>query len=146
MDTIVTRYQAAMVHKSADELAALYAEDAVHEIPFTVPGFPPRFEGREAVRAAYAAMWKASPAVIERVESLAVHEATAPGVIIVEQVAIGRVGADGPQFSVPGLLVLHVVDGLIVRCRDYMDGLAVDRARNRASVTAGAEPREQPLA
>ena len=53
MQATVTRYQQAMRRKSADDLAELYAADAVHEIPFQVPGFPPRFEGREQVRAAY---------------------------------------------------------------------------------------------
>jgi ketosteroid isomerase-like protein len=118
-----------MLRKSADALADLYAEDAVHEIPFALPGFPPRFEGREAVRAAYGAMWKKSPVVIERVDSVAVYQATDPEVVIVEQVTVGGTGPGGPRFSMPSLLVLRVRNGLIVQCRDYMDGLAVSRAR-----------------
>jgi uncharacterized protein len=129
VESIVVRYQEAMLHKSADALADLYAEDAVHEIPFAVPGFPPRFEGREAIRAAYRAMWDKSPALIERVDSVAVYQATDPEVVVVEQVAVGGMGPGGPRFSMPGLLVLRVRDGLIVQCRDYMDGLALSRAR-----------------
>ena len=129
MRAIVTKYHEAMCRKSADDLAALYAEDAVHEIPFTVPGFPARFEGREAVRAGYGGMWDASPVIVERVETVAAHEAAGGEVIVVEQVAHGRAGTAGPQFSVPSLLVLRIRDGLIVHCRDYMDGLAVAMAR-----------------
>ncbi|MFI9722885.1 nuclear transport factor 2 family protein [Streptomyces sp. NPDC052396] len=46
---------------SVDDLADLYAPDAVHEFPFTAPGFPPRFEGRDQIRDAYRAAWSASP-------------------------------------------------------------------------------------
>jgi uncharacterized protein len=99
------------------------------EIPFTVPGFPPRFEGREAVRAAYAAMWDASPVVIDDVETTTLHQTSEDGVVIVEQVAHGHIGKSGPAFRVPSLLVLRIHDGLIAHCRDYMDGLAVAMAR-----------------
>lgn len=125
---IVERYQRAMCRKSADELAALYAVDAVHEIPFQVPGFPPRFEGREEIRAGYAARWGATPVVIERVETTALHESDGQGTVVVEQVAHGRARLDGPAFSVPSVLVLRIRDGVIVWCRDYMDGLAVASA------------------
>ncbi|MGC5413307.1 nuclear transport factor 2 family protein, partial [Streptomyces sp. DT225] len=57
---VLTRYYQAMIDKSPDALADLYAVDAVHEFPFASPGFPPRFEGREAVRAGYRAAWGAS--------------------------------------------------------------------------------------
>jgi len=132
MEAIVSSYHQAMRHKSADELAALYAEDAVHEIPFKVPGFPPRFEGREAIRAAYHAMWSASPVVIDRVETTAMHRTADEEVCVVEQTAHGHVGTAGPTaptFSVPSLLVLRVRNGLIIQCRDYMDGLAIAKAR-----------------
>ena len=118
-----------MRRKSADALAELYAEDAVHEIPFTVPGFPPRFEGREAIRAAYAALWDAGPALVDRVETTGLHETSEGGVVVVEQVAHGRIGESDRTFSVPSLLVLRIENGLIVHCRDYMDGLAVAMAR-----------------
>lgn len=125
MSEVVIRYQEAMVNKSAEDLAALYAESAVHEIPFAIPGFPPRFEGRDAIRAAYGAMWKASPVVVERIEQMAVHLGADPEVVVVEQTAVGSVGPDGPRFRLPSLLVLHIKDGEIVHCRDYMDGLAI---------------------
>lgn len=128
METVVRRYQQAMCRKSADELAELYAVDAVHEIPFQVPGFPPRFAGREQIRAGYAARWGATPVVIERVETTNLHRADDGETVVVEQVAHGRARPDGPAFGVPSLLVLRIRDGLIVACRDYMDGLAVASA------------------
>ncbi len=133
MFDVVARYHEAMVKKSADDLAALYAESAVHEIPFSVPGFPPRFEGREAIRAGYGAMWDASPVVVERMDEVVIHLGADPDVVIVEQTAVGGIGPDGPRFRLPSLLVLHIEDGRIVRCRDYMDGLAITGLRPRAA-------------
>ena len=129
MSDVVARFHEAMVNKSADDLAALYAESAVHEIPFTVPGFPPRFEGRDAIRAAYGAMWNASPVVVERMDEVVVHRGADPEVVIVEQTAVGHIGPDGPPFRLPSLLVLRIEDGAIVHCRDYMDGLAITGLR-----------------
>ncbi|MGW5426365.1 nuclear transport factor 2 family protein [Streptomyces sp. NPDC004059] len=127
---VLARYYRAMLDKSADDLADLYAVDAVHEFPFTSPGFPPRFEGREAVRAGYRAAWGAGPAQVEEIEQIAIHDTADPEVIIAEQVVRGSLPATGASFSVPGLLVLRVRDGLLTRVRDYMDSAGVAAARS----------------
>ncbi|MEU2780190.1 hypothetical protein ABZ646_47280, partial [Streptomyces sp. NPDC007162] len=56
---VLARYQRAMLDKSADDLADLYAVDAMHEFPFLFPGMPERYQGREEVRAGYRAAWDA---------------------------------------------------------------------------------------
>ncbi|WP_433450200.1 nuclear transport factor 2 family protein [Streptomyces sp. CA-142005] len=127
---VLARYYRAMLDKSADDLADLYAVDAVHEFPFTSPGFPPRFEGREAVRAGYRAAWGAGPAQVEEIEQIAIHDTADPEVVIAEQVVRGSLPATGASFSVPGLLVLRVRDGLLTRVRDYMDSAGVAAARS----------------
>jgi hypothetical protein len=76
-----------MLDTSPDDLADLYAIAAVHEFPFSSPGFPPRFE-------------------------------------------VGTLSATATTFTVPGLLILHVRNGLITRVRDYMDGLGVPSRRH----------------
>ncbi|OIJ99390.1 hypothetical protein BIV25_10285 [Streptomyces sp. MUSC 14] len=132
---VLARYYQAMRDKSADDLADLYAVDAVHEFPFTSPGFPPCFEGRESVRAGYRAVWGASPARVTEISEVAVHETADPRVIVAEHVVHVAVGAppDRPTaFAVPGLLILHVRDGLLSRVRDYMDSPAVADVRPRA--------------
>jgi uncharacterized protein (TIGR02246 family) len=128
--TIVARYHDAMLRKSADALADLYAEDAVHEFPFTTPGLPPRFEGREKIRAGYQAMWGASPARVEEIRNVVTYETTDSEVVVVEHETTGTVTTTGGRFRVPGLLVLRVRDGHIVHCRDYMDAAGVAQARN----------------
>lgn len=124
IETVVTGFQAAMLHKSADELADLYAEDGLHEFPFG--GLPP-FEGREAVRAGYRAMWGATLFVAEEVRRDALHRTEDPEVVVVEQTT--HVLAGVRRVAVPGLLVLRIRAGLIVHTRDYMDTSAITQVR-----------------
>ncbi|WP_413811598.1 nuclear transport factor 2 family protein [Streptomyces sp. OE57] len=118
-----------MLDKSPDDLADLYTVDAVHEFPFSSPGFPPSFEGREAVRAGYRAAWGGSAVQVKEVRSVAAYETADPEVIIAEHVVVGTLPTKATTFTVPGLLILHVRNGLITRVRDYMDGLGVASAR-----------------
>ncbi|MFJ4437531.1 nuclear transport factor 2 family protein [Streptomyces sp. NPDC088923] len=123
---VLNRYYQAMLDKSADDLADLYAPDAVHEFPFTSPGFPARYEGREAVRAGYAAAWGASPVRVREVRRVSVHETGDPGVLVAEHVVVATLPAKGDAaFTVPGLLILRVREGLLTHVRDYMDGLGL---------------------
>lgn len=126
---VLERYYQAMRDISADDLADLYAEDAVHEFPFASPAFPDRFEGREQVRAGYRAAWGASPLTAVEVTDVVVHETTDPAVVIAEQVAVGTLPGGRGTVSVPGLLVIRVEGGLIRHVRDYLDGYGMARAR-----------------
>jgi uncharacterized protein len=137
---VLARYQQAMLDKSADDLADLYAVDAVHEFPFLSPGMPERYQGREEVRAGYRAAWGASPVQPREIRDVVVHESTDPEVITVEQVVTGTVATNGRFFRIPGLLVIRVRSGRIVHVRDYMDGLGVAHAMDRlGAVVAGLD-------
>ncbi|GAA4055059.1 nuclear transport factor 2 family protein [Nonomuraea soli] len=127
---VIRGYYDAMRHKSADELAELYAEDAVHEFPFRMDGMPEALHGREQIRAAYTATWGASPFDVTDVRDVVVHRGLDPEVFVSEHTVVGTVA--GQVLSVPGLLVLRVRDGLIVHNRDYMDATAVTRIRQAA--------------
>ncbi|MET8799543.1 nuclear transport factor 2 family protein [Nocardia sp. NPDC004568] len=133
---ILARYQRAMLDKSADDLADLYAVDAVHEFPFSFPGMPERYQGREEVRAGYRAAWDASPAQPREIREAVIHESTDREVIVVEQVVSGTVTTTGGSFAIPGLLVIRVRNGRIVHVRDYMDGLGAARAMERPTSPA----------
>jgi ketosteroid isomerase-like protein len=124
IEEIVAGYHAAMLHKSADELAGLYAEDGLHEFPFG--GLPP-YRGREEIRAGYRASWGTTPAEVRQVRRLALHRTEDPEVVVVEQDVHVTVG-DRP-ITVPGLLVLRIRGGEIVHTRDYMDTSAVTQVR-----------------
>ncbi|MGP3914160.1 nuclear transport factor 2 family protein [Nonomuraea sp. 10N515B] len=124
MEEIVTAFHDAMLHKSADELAELYAEDGLHEFPFG--GLPP-YKGREEIRAGYRASWGATPADVKEVRRLALHRTDDPEVVVVEQSTY--VTAGDRSITVPGLLVLRIRNGEIVHTRDYMDTSAIAQVR-----------------
>ncbi|MGP4100289.1 nuclear transport factor 2 family protein [Nonomuraea sp. KM90] len=124
IEEIVSGYHAAMVHKSPDELAELYAEDGLHEFPF---GGLPAYQGKEEVRAGYRKMWGATPFEVEEVRRLALHRTEDPEVVVVEQDTIVAVG--DRRITVPSLAVLRIRDGRIIHNRDYMDTRAVAEVR-----------------
>jgi uncharacterized protein len=133
-EEVLRRYQQAMIDGSADDLADLYAADAVHELPFLFPGMPDRLEGRERVRATYRAAWAASDAQPRTVRQVAIYScpATRDGeVLIAEQIVAGVRTSTGQAFEFPGVLVLQIRNGEIVHVRDYMDGLGVAHALGR---------------
>ncbi|MER5639829.1 nuclear transport factor 2 family protein [Kitasatospora sp. NPDC002227] len=133
---VLDRYRRAILDRSADDLAELYAADAVHEFPFLFPGMPACYRGREEIRAGYAAAWGASPARPTEIREVAVHESTDPEVLTVEQLVVGTLATTGAPFAFPGLLVLRVRDGRLVQVRDYMDGLGVAHAMGRLPAVA----------
>ncbi|MES4893374.1 nuclear transport factor 2 family protein [Streptomyces sp. NPDC096012] len=135
---VLARYQQAMLDKSADDLADLYAVDAVHEFPFLFPGMPERYQGREEVRSGYRAAWGASPAQPQEIREVVVHENIDPEVIVVEQIVSGTVTTTGQSFDFPGLLVIRVRNSQIVHVRDYMDGLGVAHAMDRLTAVAAS--------
>ncbi|MGV9248965.1 nuclear transport factor 2 family protein [Streptomyces sp. NPDC003710] len=135
---VLARYQQAMLDKSADDLADLYAVDAVHEFPFLFPGMPERYQGREEVRAGYRAAWGASPAQPQEIREVVVHENTDPEVIVVEQIVSGMLTTTGQSFNFPGILVIRVRNSQIVHVRDYMDGLGVAHAMDRLTAVAAS--------
>jgi ketosteroid isomerase-like protein len=68
---------------------------------------------------------------VAEIRSIVVHETADPELIVAEHVVVASVPAGGSDFAIPGLLLLHIRDGLITRVRDYMDGLAVARIGER---------------
>ncbi|WP_240528769.1 hypothetical protein [Streptomyces humi] len=56
------------------------------------------------------------------IREVAVHDTADPEVIVAEQVVVAG------QVTIPGLLVLRVRDGRLVRVRDYLDGYGVAAA------------------
>ncbi|MBT2234397.1 nuclear transport factor 2 family protein [Nonomuraea sp. NEAU-A123] len=121
---VVAAYHTAMLHRSADELADLYAEDGLHEFPFG--GLPP-FKGREEVRAGYTMMWGAMEALVKEIRDVVIRQTTDPEVVVAEHETV--VAVADQELTVPGLLILRVRDGLIVHTRDYMDTSAIARVR-----------------
>ncbi|MEV4755059.1 nuclear transport factor 2 family protein [Micromonospora sp. NPDC049559] len=136
---VLARYHRAMLDKSADDLADLYAEDALHEFPFLFPRMPRRYRGREEVRAGYRAAWGATPARLEEIRGVVVHETADPEVIVVEQEVAGTLSTTGQPFAAAGLLVLRVRDGRLTHVRDYLDGVALLASLGDGEVQHGGQ-------
>jgi len=117
---VLERMRQAAVSQSVDDLSRVYAVDAVHEFPFTLPGLPSRLEGRDGIVDWVAAGWKNYPLKYERYRTLAVHETSDPETIIVEQEALGASASTG-EFALPNIVVLTARNGQIVRLRDYVN-------------------------
>jgi ketosteroid isomerase-like protein len=102
----------------------LWADDGVWEFPFAPPGFPPRLEGKEAIRAFQA------PAVdgIERLEyhDVEVYELT-PSETFVEFRTEARL-LSGATYSNRYVARFVARDGLIAYVREWFDPIVLARA------------------
>ncbi|MEV5508945.1 nuclear transport factor 2 family protein [Streptomyces orinoci] len=142
---VLAAYHRAMLAWSADDLADLYAPDAVHEFPFLTPGWPERYEGREAVREGYRAAWGASPVRLRDIRDVVVFDGADPEVVVGQWKATATHADGGQPVEITGLLILRVRDGLITHALDYMDTLGTFHALGRlpallAALGAGDAP------
>jgi ketosteroid isomerase-like protein len=127
---VLERMRQAAISQSVDDMSRVYAVDAVHEFPFTLPGLPSRLEGRDEIVNWIAAGWKDYPLKYERYRTLAIHETSDPETIVVEQEALGTSASTG-KFTLPSIVVLTVRNGQIARLRDYVNILAAAAAIGR---------------
>ena len=121
------RMRAAAIAQSAADMSQVYAADAVHEFPFTRPGAPARMEGRDTIIGFIAAFWDTSPLRYERYRTIAIHQTTDPGTIVVEQEVQGTSSTTG-SFVLPNIMVLKARHGQIAHLRDYANLVAVEEA------------------
>jgi uncharacterized protein len=101
----------------------LLAEDVVFEYVITVPGYPRRVEGRQAVAELYRPY--GATFFLDRCYDLAVHHDQATGVVVLEYASQGRAIPTGAAYSNRYISVLSIVDRKIAHWRDYLDPLAV---------------------
>jgi uncharacterized protein len=124
-----------LVHGVADRdfeaLPALYAEQTDVRHPMNPYGDRPLLS-RDALAEHFGVN---APRVVGAVRfqpaNIRVHQTADPEVIVAEFEYAGTVIATGEPFTVPAIFVLRVRDGLIVESRDYIDHLAMIRARGQ---------------
>jgi uncharacterized protein len=122
---LLERLRAASIAQDAGRSAALYAEDAVHEFPFTTPGGPTRIEGRAAIAEFLGTVYRSLPLRYTAYRTIAVHEVSGT-TLVVEQEALGVHTATGAPFALPNVAVIEVdANGLITTFRDYVNPAAV---------------------
>ena len=109
--------------RPCEEMADLFAEDAVFEFPFQLPGASQEEQGRETFRAHL----KTGAQILrfESVDNVAIHQTADPEVVIAEYRLQGLVAATGKRFTSQIVMVARVRDGLISWLRNYSNPLAV---------------------
>jgi len=115
----------------------LFAEDVVVEFVITVPGYPPRVLGRDALAELYRGY--GATMVLDGAGDLAVHHDRATSVVVLEYSVHGRAVATGRPYTNRFVSVITLSDRRIVRWRDYLDPLAVFAALDPDRGTA-ADP------
>jgi uncharacterized protein len=100
------------------DLADLYAEDCVVQIPLALPE-PVHLVGRDSVRARFVAA-AAAPFTFQ-VTDPRLHRTSDPEVVIGEFGYAVVLSTTGHTFSVANIQVIRVHDGLISESRDYHD-------------------------
>ncbi len=121
------RLLAGITQQRWGELADLYAENTVVDMPFGNQ----HIEGRETVRAHFS---RAAQGPLQlRARDIVFHETADPEVVIAEWVYDGAITTTGHRFSAANVQVLRVRDGLIVESRDYHDHAALTAALTAAT-------------
>ena len=79
---VLERMRDAAIVQCAGDMSSVYAVDAVHEFPFTRPGFPSRIEGRDAIVSVITAFWSTDqqPQVPVGEHLLATDHVSVPGI------------------------------------------------------------------
>jgi ketosteroid isomerase-like protein len=101
----------------------LLAEDVIFEYIITVPGYPRRVEGRQAVAELYRPY--GATFTLDRCYDLAVHHDQDTGVVVLEYASQGRVVPTGAAYANRYISVLSITGRKVTRWRDYLDPLAV---------------------
>lgn len=104
-----------------EEMADVFSEDAVFEMPFLPPGLPQPEAGREAFRAHL--QGAVGVQEFEAVDRVRIHETTDPDVVIAEYRLHGRVVATEKRFASDIVMIARVRDGLIIWSRSYSNPL-----------------------
>jgi ketosteroid isomerase-like protein len=105
-----------------DELPELYAETTDVRHPMSPYGDKPLLSRDDRIVA---------PAIRFTAENIVVHETADPEVIVAEFDYVGTVPSSDDPSSVSCVFVLRVRDGLIVESRDYVDHVAMAKARGQ---------------
>jgi ketosteroid isomerase-like protein len=122
-----------LVHGVADRdlqaLPALYAEQTDVRHPMSPYGAEPLLS-RDALREHFGGTGPRVADVVRfQPDNVRIHQTQDPEVIVAEFDYAGTVIATGEPFRVPCVFILRVRDGLIVESRDYIDHLAMAKAR-----------------
>ncbi|MFI5909293.1 nuclear transport factor 2 family protein [Dactylosporangium sp. NPDC051541] len=128
---LADRFLTAVTADDPGTMADCYADEAVIEMPFAVPGLMP---ARLAVtREALRTRFRGGTALrrYTRVENATIHETADGSTLILEYDVHGAMAATAAPFVLRFIMVITLRDGLIAHTRDYTDPIAGARALGR---------------
>jgi uncharacterized protein len=111
-----------------DHFFDLLAEDVVTEFVVTVPGYPRRVEGRDALAELYRPYGDSIQ--LESADDLAVHHDREASVVVLEYAVRGRLVATGRDYTNRFVSIITITDRKVTHWRDYLDSYQVMQAFN----------------
>ena len=106
--------------KDMDTFAAVWAEDAVQDMPFSPEGFPKRVEGRENLIQHYAA-WPQISGNANFTDELVIYPMADPTTVFAEWRGVVDILPTGRRYEQQYGGLFQVVDGKIQLFREYYD-------------------------
>jgi ketosteroid isomerase-like protein len=104
----------------------LLADDVVIDYVVSVPGYPRRVIGREAVLQLYRGY--GNTIVLESADDLAIHRDHEASVVVLEYAVHGRAVNNGHAYHNRFVSVITIKDRRVTHWRDYLDPVAVFNA------------------
>src|SRR5438309_7406250 len=104
----------------------LLAEDVIFEYVISVPGYPRRVDGRQAVAELYRGY--GSNIALRSADELAVHRDREASVIVLEYAVHGQAVQTGRTYHNRFVSVITIKDRKVTHWRDYLDPVAVFNA------------------
>ncbi len=101
----------------------MLAEDAIFEYVVSVPGYPRRVVGREAVAQLYRGYGETI--VLHGSDELAVHHDREASVVVLEYAVHGRAVNTGHAYDNHFVSLITIKDRKVTHWRDYLDPIAV---------------------
>jgi hypothetical protein len=118
-EEVIDKRRQAVVARSPEDFANLFAEDGVMEMPFAPLGSPSQVKGREAIRQLATITMESANWRVEELEMVMLHRTEDPEVVIVELITRGTATETGAAFAIPCIQVFRIGDGQIKLFRDY---------------------------
>ena len=106
-----------------DDFFDTLAEDVVFEYVVSVPGYPRRVVGREAVAKLYAGY--GDTMLLHGSDELAVHRDREASVFVLEYAVHGRAVKTGHAYDNHFVSIITIHDRKIAHWRDYLDPVAI---------------------
>lgn len=118
---VAERLFADLATRDADAFVAHFADHAVFELPFPLPGAPSRLDGPAAIREYLARRWADTSTITVHGIHPRIHQTTDPELVIVENDVDMTTPARGRARVRASVNVVRVRDGRVVLFRDYVN-------------------------